>query len=66
MRSATRGQMRDSDWRLYDYITRRFLATVSECVLLQLYAFVFFPSLDKAYKLSLEYYMYSVAFKFFR
>ncbi|XP_064393121.1 DNA topoisomerase 3-beta-1-like [Halichondria panicea] len=29
MRSATRAQMRDSDWRLYDYITRHFLATLS-------------------------------------
>ena len=29
MRSATRDQVRDSDWRLYDFITRHFLATVS-------------------------------------
>lgn len=30
MRAATRDQVRDSDWRLYDFITRHFLATVSK------------------------------------
>ncbi len=29
MGSATRDQVRDSDWKLYDFITRHFLATVS-------------------------------------
>ena len=29
MRSASRDQIRDGDWRLYDFITRHFLASVS-------------------------------------
>ena len=29
MRDATREQVRDSDWKLYDFITRHFLATVN-------------------------------------
>ena len=29
MRSANRHQLRDNEWKLYDFITRHFLATVS-------------------------------------
>ena len=29
MRSASRDQLRDSEWRLYDFVTRHFLASVS-------------------------------------
>ena len=28
MRSANRDQLRDNEWKLYDFITRHFLATV--------------------------------------
>ena len=29
MRSATRDQLRDAEWKIYDFVTRHFLATVS-------------------------------------
>lgn len=29
MRSASRDQLREAEWRLYDFVTRHFLATVS-------------------------------------
>ena len=34
MRSATRDQLRDSEWKLYDFVTRHFLATVRSLLLL--------------------------------
>lgn len=29
MRNATRDQLRDAEWRLYEFVARHFLATVS-------------------------------------
>jgi DNA topoisomerase IA len=58
MKAATEAELGHEAWRLYDYITRHFIATVSDLSVLCLYGFHFFVfikhSVDHEYSVHLS------------